>query len=128
MANFRKYKTESGLCILGGKNAENNDELVNLAKPKDVLLHTDAPGSPFVNAGENPLKNDLKEAAIFCAKYSQNWREIKGNIVVNKFLRSDMNKEVKMKTGTWGVKKQEKIRVKAVDILRFEKMLCDKED
>jgi hypothetical protein len=34
-----------------------------------------------------------------------------------------MNKEVRMKAGTWGVKKQEKINVKAVDILKFESNL-----
>ena len=126
MVNFREYITGSELRVLGGKNAESNDELVNRAGSKDVMLHTDAPGSPFVNVGENPSKKDLKEAAVFCAKYSQEWRNTKMDVVVNKFLRSDMNKENIMKAGTWGVRKQEKIKVKAVDILKFEKELrCD---
>ena len=123
MVNFREYVTESGFRVLGGKSAETNDELVERAGSRDVMLHTDAPGSPFVNVGEDPSKNDLKEAAVFCAKYSQDWRNSKKDVVVNKFMRSDMNKEVKMKSGTWGVKKQEKIKVKAVDILKFEKAL-----
>lgn len=123
MVNFREYVTSSGLRVLGGKSAESNDELVERAGSKDVMLHTDAPGSPFVNVGENPSKNDLKEAAVFCAKYSQNWRNSKKDVIVNKFMRSDMNKEVMMKAGTWGVKKQEKVRVKAVDVLKFEKIL-----
>ena len=123
MVNFREYVTSSGLRVLGGKSSESNDELVSRAGSKDVMLHTDAPGSPFVNVGENPSKNDLKEAAVFCAKYSQDWRNSKRDVVVNKFMRSDMNKENRMKAGTWGVKKQEKIRVKAVDILKFEKVL-----
>ena len=123
MAMFREYVTSSGLRVLGGKNAENNDELVNRAGSKDVMLHTDAPGSPFVNVGENPSKKDLNEAAVFCAKYSQDWRNTKRGVVVNKFLRSDMNKETVMKVGTWGVKRQEKVKVKAVDILKLEKVL-----
>jgi len=123
MVNFREYVTESGLRVLGGKSAESNDELVERAGSKDVMLHTDAPGSPFVNVGENPSKKDLNEAAVFCAKYSQDWRNSKRDVVVNKFLRSDMNKETVMKAGTWGVKRQEKVKVKAVDILKFEKVL-----
>jgi len=123
MVMFREYITSSGLRVLGGKSAESNDELVSRAGPKNVMLHTDAPGSPFVNVGETPSKSDLKEAAIFCAKYSQEWRDTKRDVIVNKFMRSDMSKSVMMKPGTWGVKKQEKIKVKAVDILKFENKL-----
>ena len=126
MVNFREYVTASGLKIFGGRDAENNDKLVGEAGSKDVLLHTSAPGSPFVNVGESPSKNDLKEAAVFCAKYSQDWRDGKKDVVVNMFKRSDMNKESKMKSGTWSVKKQEKIKVKAVDILKYEKKLRSK--
>ena len=123
MVNFREHMTFSGLRVLGGKNAENNDELVFAADAKDFLLHTGAPGSPFVNVKENPSKKDIKEAAIFCAKYSQEWRKNKNDVVVNIFKRSNMNKTVMMKAGSWKVKKQEKIKVKGVDILKFEKDL-----
>ena len=128
MVNFREYITASGLRVFGGKNAENNDELVFAAAVKDVLLHTTAPGSPFVNIKENPSKQDIREAAIFCAKYSQDWRETKRDVVVNMFKRSDMNKSVMMKKGSWGVKKQESIEVKAVDILKFEKRLREQDE
>ena len=123
MINFREFITSSGLRVFGGKDAENNDKLVWDAKPQDVLLHTSEPGSPFVNVREDPSKKDIKEAAVFCAKYSQNWRSGKRDIVVNKFLRSDMNKSLKMKAGSWEVKKQESIKVKKGDILKFEKEL-----
>ena len=106
MITFRGYVTSSGLRVYGGKNAENNDELVFAADAKDVLLHTGAPGSPFVNVKENPSKKDIKEAAVFCAKYSQDWRGNKNDVVVNIFKRSDMNKSVRMKVGSWEVKKQ----------------------
>ena len=123
MINFREFITSSGLRVFDGKDAENNDKLVWDAKPQDVLLHTSEPGSPFVNVREDPSKKDIKEAAVFCAKYSQNWRSGKRDIVVNKFLRSDMNKSLKMKAGSWEVKKQESIKVKKGDILKFEKEL-----
>ena len=123
MVNFREYVTESGLRVFGGRDAENNDKLAWDAKPNDVMLHTSAPGSPFVNVGRKPSKVDLKEAAVFCAKYSQDWRGGKKDVVVNKFLRKDMRKDVRMKVGLWEVKKQERVRVKAVDVLKFEKEL-----
>ena len=123
MVNLREFVTTSGLRVLGGKSSESNDKLVFDARPKDVLLHTAAPGSPFVNVGAEPSKKDLKEAAVFCAKYSQDWRDSKRDVVVNVFLRSDMNKSPKMKAGTWGVKKQKTIKVKKGDILKFEEKI-----
>ena len=128
MVKFREFVTSSGLKVFGGKDSENNDELVWEAGSKDILLHTEIPGSPFVNLGEIPSKGDIKEAAIFCAKYSQAWRDSKRDIAVNKFLRSDMNKEKKMKSGTWGVSKEEKLKVKKADILKFEKELENETD
>ena len=123
MENFRKFVSSSGLEIFGGKSAENNDALVFSASPGDVLLHTSEPGSPFVNVGSSPSKNDLYEAVVFCAKYSQDWRKGKRDIIVNKFMRSDMNKSPKMKAGSWNVSKQEKVKVKKADILKFEESL-----
>jgi predicted ribosome quality control (RQC) complex YloA/Tae2 family protein len=128
MTKFRIYETSSGLIIQAGKNAENNDELVWNANPKEILLHTFEPGSPFVNIGETPSKNDIYEAATFCAKYSQIWRDSKKDVIVNKFQRSDMSKDKKAKSGSWTTKKQEKIKVKKSDILKLEKNLQDKED
>lgn len=119
MVKFRECILSSGKKILGGKNSANNDELVFSALPKDTLLHTAEPGSPFVNLGEKPNKQELKEGAIFCARYSQDWRDNKRDIIVNKFQRSDMNKSPKMKEGTWSVKKNETIKVKKADILKF---------
>lgn len=120
MVNFREYITSSGLCVLGGKSAESNDALVNCARSKDVMLHTNAPGSPFVNVGENPSKKDIKEAAVFCAKYSQDWRDGRKDVIVNKFLRRDMSKSPTMKDGSWSVGKHSKIKVSKNDILFLE--------
>jgi len=123
MVNFRKYFLASEREVFGGKSAEGNDELVWAAKSKDILLHTSEPGSPFVNVGEDPSKSEIEEAAIFCARYSQDWRDNKRDVTVNKFRKSDMNKTAQMKAGSWEAKKQEKIKVKKVDILKFEEEL-----
>ena len=119
MVKFREYVLSSGRVVFGGRTAENNDELVFAAKPTDTLLHTAEPGSPFVNLGENPTRQEISEAAIFCARYSQAWRDNKQDVAVNKFQKSDTNKSPKMKAGTWSVKKEEKVKVKKADILKF---------
>lgn len=123
MVNFREFITSSGLKVFGGRDAENNDKLVWEADKNDVLLHANAPGSPFVNIGMKPVKKDIKESAIFCARYSQDWRDSKSDVIVNKFLRVNMNKDKKMKAGSWNVSKQENIKVKKGDILKLEKEL-----
>jgi|TARA_B100002003_G_C14137823_1_gene547287 predicted ribosome quality control (RQC) complex YloA/Tae2 family protein len=123
MVNFRAFVTSSGLRVFGGRDAENNDKLVWDGKPNDVMLHTSAPGSPFVNVGDSATKSDIKEAAVFCAKFSQDWRDSKRDVVVNVFVRKDMDKDKKAKSGSWNVSKQDKIKVKAVDVLKYEKVL-----
>ena len=122
MVSFRKFVTSSGLGVFGGRDSVNNDELVFGSAPSDVLLHTVLPGSPFVNVGSEASKNDIREAAVFCAKFSQGWRDSKKDIFVNVFRKCDMFKDKKMKGGTWGVKKEERIRVRKSDILAFEKV------
>jgi predicted ribosome quality control (RQC) complex YloA/Tae2 family protein len=121
--NLRMHILSSGTMISGGKDSATNDFLVNLAKPEDTLLHTTMPGSPFVNVGINPSGKDLVEAAVFCAKYSQDWRDHHGDVFVNRFLRKDMHKDTSMKEGTWNAKHSETIRVKKSSIIAFEEKL-----
>jgi len=106
--------------VQGGKNEDNNDELVSQAQPTDTLLHTKASGSPFVNVGKTPTKKELYEAAIFCAAHSQDWRDRQSNVTVHSFLRANMRKDKTMKVGTWEVTKHaETIMVKKMDIERY---------
>jgi predicted ribosome quality control (RQC) complex YloA/Tae2 family protein len=119
---FRESKTSSGKILLGGKNAENNEELICQAECDEEIFHTSKPGSPFVAIkSKKPTKKDLQEAAIFCARYSQDWRDNKSNVEVHNFKRKDMFKMEDMKTGTFGVKKFSVINVKKNDILNFIK-------
>ncbi|NPE26942.1 DUF814 domain-containing protein [Methanococcoides sp. SA1] len=123
MVNFREFVTSSGLRVFGGRDSENNDELVWDAKPTDSLIHTVMPGSPFVNVGSEASKVDVKEAAVFCAKFSQAWRDTKRDVSVNVFLRKDMVKDKQAKEGSWSVKKDERVKVKKADILRLEEKM-----
>ena len=119
---FRKHITKNKTVLLAGKDAENNEELVNQAEKDEWLLHTLFPGSPFVNIKGKAKKGDVKEAAIFCAKYSREWKKSKKDVEVHKFKKKDTRKSILMKKGTFGVKDFKKIRVRKEDIIKFEKI------
>jgi len=119
--HFRWFFTSSGLLVIGGKNAEQNEQIVKQAKPKEIVLHTKAAGSPFCNIKGKPNKRDIKEAAVFCARYSREWKKAKGkSIAVHYFKKIDVFKDKNMKTGTFGVKKFKAIAVKKEDIEKIE--------
>lgn len=118
--NFRKFITSSGKLVLAGRNAETNEKLIEQARSEEIILHTKAAGSPFVNIKGNDIsKEDIKEAAIFCAKYSQAWKKVKKKpkqVEVHYFLGKEIFKLENMKLGTFGVKKVKKIKVSREDI------------
>lgn len=122
--NFRRYELSSGRIILAGKDSQQNDMLIKSSKKSDILLHTVEPGSPFVNLGENSSKDEIKEAAIFCALKSQTWRDKKGDIKVHSFYRRDCSKGFIKKQGSWHVKIiLGTIKVKKSEIVKLEKKL-----
>ena len=118
--NFRRFVTKSGTIILAGRNAENNEELIKQTGKNEEVFHTSTPGSPFINIKGKPKKGDITTAAIFCAKYSRDWKKNKRNVEVHRFKGRYIYKEKGMKTGTFGVKKFKRIKVKRRDILKFE--------
>lgn len=126
MVKFREFELGSGRKIFLGRDSASNDELVFVAGSKDVLLHTEMPGSPFVNLGESPSKEEISEGSVFCAKFSQAWRDSKKDVVVNVFRRCDMKKDKKAKEGSWVVDSKDRVVVKRLDILRLEKELSVK--
>lgn len=129
MENYKKYRwffTSSGKLVIAGKSAEQNEKLIKQVKDKEIVLHTKAPGSPFVNIKDKgkrkrTSKKDIKEAAVFCSRYSQDWRDNKTDVIVHYFKGKDIYKEKRMKLGTFGVKKFKEIKVKKEDIKRFIK-------
>lgn len=120
--SLRKYLTTTGKQVFLGKSAETNEELIEQAKNGELLLHTSKPGSPFANIKSPSVEvseKELYEAAIMCAKHSQDWRDNKKDVIVHYFLSNDVKKEKDMKTGTFGVKKFKEIKVKKQDIIEF---------
>ncbi len=81
--NFRKLITKNGTMILAGRSAKNNEELISQVGKDEIVLHTKDAGSGFVNIKGKSLRGDIKQAGIFCARYSRDWREI-----IKKMLRS----------------------------------------
>ena len=118
---FREHVTSSGVSIFSGKDKKQNEELVNLFRgEKNIILHTEARGSPFcVIDYLKPSKKDKKEAAIICARYSQDWRNNKKDVVVHLFNGKKVYKEKGMPLGTFGVKRPKKIKVKKEEIRKL---------
>ena len=119
--NFRKFCVSSGKDVLCGKNAEQNEFLVEQSADNEAVLHTKAPGSPFCNIKGKATKEDIKEAAIICAAYSKDWKKNKSDVEVHVFKGKDIFKEADMKTGTFLVKHVKSIKVKKNEILDFLK-------
>lgn len=123
MVKFRKFLTSSGKPVLAGRDAEQNEKLIEQAGKEEIVLHTKEPGSPFVNLklkeGEKVSKKDIKEAAIFCARYSHDWRDNKKDVIVHYFKGKDIFKNKSMKLGTFEVKKFKEIKVKKQEIEKF---------
>jgi len=122
--NFRKFTTRGHNLVLAGKSAEQNEQIVQQAKPDEFVLHTKAAGSPFCNIKGDASKQDIKETAVFCARYSRDWKENQNNVEVHVFKGKDICKERGMKTGTFGVKKHKSITVKKEEI---KKMIAKEE-
>ena len=94
-ADYQKYRwffTSSDVLVIGGKSAQQNETAVKEAKADETILHTLMPGSPFcvLNSQE---KQDLKEAAVFCAAFSRAWRERKKQVEVHVFSKEQIYKE-----------------------------------
>ncbi|VVB77674.1 Uncharacterised protein [uncultured archaeon] len=112
---FRWFFTSNNVLVVGGKNDEQNEVVLKeFLKPNYIIMHTTAPGSPFmIIQSDNPTKKDLEEAAIFCACFSQQWKLGKKIIEIDVFKGEQVYKIKGMKTGTFGVKGDKKsVKVK----------------
>ncbi len=119
MVNFRQFTTSSGKLVLSGKDRETNELLIKQAEKDNWILHTKEKGSPFAEIKANAKKvskKDIKETAIFIAKFSQDWKKNKSDVKVHYFLGKDVYKSKGMPIGTFGVKKFKEILVKNKEI------------
>lgn len=120
MTKFREFVSKRGTKILAGKSAANNEELVKQIGIDEEVFHTASVGSPFVNIKGKPKFGDVKFAATICAKFSKEWRDKKGDILVHHFKGKDIYKRKGMKTGTFGVNNFKMIKIKRKKIKKFE--------
>lgn len=126
---FREFETSGGKKVLCGKDAESNEELVKQFLGKEnKIFHTEKPGSPFCIIAESlkSTKKDSKEVAIFCASKSQDWRDNKNEVNVHVFIGKDVYKRRGMKTGMFGVRKFETIKIKKKEIEHLLKQNASK--
>jgi len=75
---FRWFYSSDGFLVIGGKDADSNEEIVNKYMEKnDIFFHADIQGSPATviktNKREIPQRT-LEEAAIFATSYSNFWK------------------------------------------------------
>ncbi len=117
---FREMTTSSGKLVLAGKDAKSNEKLIKQIEKDEVVLHTAAPGSAFVNIKGKANKKDIKEATIFCARYSQDWRDNKSDVIIHQFKGKSIYKIKGMKLGTFGVWRKKLIKVKKKDIEKWQ--------
>jgi len=140
MGNFRRFITSSGREVLAGKDRETNEELIGQVEKDNWILHTEEKGSPFAEIKNSPgildaqksrisdikeeeknvNKKDIKEAAIFIAKFSQDWKKNKRDVIVHYFKGKDIFKSKGMPIGTFGVRKYKEIKLKKEEIKKLE--------
>jgi predicted ribosome quality control (RQC) complex YloA/Tae2 family protein len=110
--DYKKYKwfyTSSGKLVVGGKSADQNDELLKRIRDSEKdywVAHTSHPGSPFcviISEAERTSKKDLEECAIFTGCFSRAWKECKKSTEIHMFKASQLSKEKNMKVGMWRV-------------------------
>jgi putative heme degradation protein len=118
---YRWFFTSSGKLVIGGKSAEQNEKIMTKAEDDDMIMHTSSPGSPFCII-KNPSADDIEEAAVFTACFSQEWKRGKDKAEVHIFKGEQVKKNKGMKVGTFGVMgsvKRKKVKLKLS--LEFQK-------
>ncbi|MDO8516697.1 MAG: NFACT RNA binding domain-containing protein [Nanoarchaeota archaeon] len=125
-SSYRWFFTSKNNLVFGGKNEQQNEELVKKFIGKgNMILHTEEPGSPFCIFAEDKIidKKEIQEAAIFCASFSQQWKLHKKMAEVNIFYGLDVTKKRNMPVGTFGVVDFKTIKVELKLIIMMQKNL-----
>lgn len=120
---YKKYRwffTKSGKLVYGGKNAKQNEEIVNPiieSNKNHLIMHTEMPGSPFaiIDAEiKNINESDIEETANWTGCFSRAWREGIKKAEIGVFNSKEIHKKFKMKEGTFEVKKR--IRIEKAEL------------
>jgi len=100
---FRWFRTSDGFLVIGGRDADQNDEIYQkYAEPDDVFFHTEAPGGPITvlkRTEPDEAKGDIdvpersrEEAAQFAGIYSSVWDSGQGAAEVYSVPASQISK------------------------------------
>ena len=75
---FRWFYSSDGFLVIGGRDAETNEEIyTKYLEKRDLAFHTDAPGAPLTiikTEGKDVPETTLLEAAQFAVSYSNIWK------------------------------------------------------
>lgn len=75
---FRWFISSDGFLVVGGRDADTNEELFKkYIEKRDLVLHTQAPGSPLTvirSEGRTIPESTILEAASFVTSYSSVWK------------------------------------------------------
>tara|TARA_Y100000310_G_scaffold307462_1_gene349555 strand:- start:228 stop:812 length:585 start_codon:yes stop_codon:yes gene_type:complete len=122
--NYRWFFTSNNVLVVGGKSDGQNESIIkNFLKPEYTIMHTSAPGSPFmIIQSDKPTKKDLNETAVYTGCFSKQWKNSNKKIEIDVFKGEQIYKLKSMKIGTFGVKgKKETMKVKPELILVIQK-------
>ncbi|MGZ4931841.1 MAG: ribosome rescue protein RqcH [Halobacteriota archaeon] len=76
---FRWFASSDGILVLGGRDADTNEEIVKkYLEPRDLFVHADVHGAPVVIIkleGREVPEATLQEAAQFAVSYSSLWKQ-----------------------------------------------------
>jgi predicted ribosome quality control (RQC) complex YloA/Tae2 family protein len=75
---FKWFMASNGMLVIAGRDATTNEQVIKKHMDEhDIIVHTDAAGSPFVvikTEGKPVSEIILQEAADFCASHSKAWK------------------------------------------------------
>ncbi len=75
---FRWFISSEGFLCIGGRDATSNEIIIKKHTDKnDIVMHTEAPGSPFFVIkceGKKPSSATIQEAADATASFSRAWK------------------------------------------------------
>jgi hypothetical protein len=112
MIDYKKYRwfyTSEGTLVVGGRSAEQNDDILQELKKESgdyLVMHTTKPRSPFCVVLKEPgkfTKSEMEECATFTACFSNAWKQGEKEAFVDIFKLSQISKETGLKEGTWGI-------------------------
>jgi predicted ribosome quality control (RQC) complex YloA/Tae2 family protein len=76
---YRWFFSSEGILVIGGRDADTNEELVKkYLEPRDLFLHADVHGAPAVivkSQGKEVSEVTVNEAAQFAVSYSSIWKQ-----------------------------------------------------